>query len=231
MTLAFFNFIFLGVEYLYDNMMAYVNDAEGVVLAESYILGASFWGFLLFPVLDKKITKSNKSIVSFIGALVGIICVFVIWQHGSYISILLCGCLLFVVLGIFGASVHYKISMVIEDKKHLAKSIGIAYAMGILLQFISNNLIVNDMIESIFLAVSLAVFVILLIKTEGYMPSNKENNINRREEEEDKGIKIKNPVVAEITIVGTVILMSCIFSTLNISVTYVHAGGSVDIGQ
>lgn len=32
-AIAFFNFIFLGSEYLFDNMMAYVTDAHGVVLA------------------------------------------------------------------------------------------------------------------------------------------------------------------------------------------------------
>ena len=51
-VLALFNFIFLGVEYLFDNMMTYVTDARGVVLAESYVLGASFFGFLFFPVIN-----------------------------------------------------------------------------------------------------------------------------------------------------------------------------------
>lgn len=229
-ALAFFNFVFLGAEYLYDNMMTYVTDAEGVVLAESYILGASFLGFLLFAVFDR-IIKSNKSIVSFAGALISIICIFSIWQHGSYVSILLNGCILFVVLGIFGGLVHYRMSIVIDDKKHLSRSIGIAYALGILLQFINNNLMVNDMVESVFLAVSLAVLVILLIKTEDYILLEDVNSINRKAAEEHRGYKIRSPLIAEITIIGTVILMSCIFSLLNVSVTYVHAGGSVDIGQ
>ncbi|MBO4982040.1 MAG: hypothetical protein J6C84_09125 [Lachnospiraceae bacterium] len=51
LAVALFNFIFLGTEYLFDNMMAYLVDSEGVVLAQSYILGASVLGFVLFGVL------------------------------------------------------------------------------------------------------------------------------------------------------------------------------------
>lgn len=230
-ALAFFNFIFLGAEYLFDNMMTYVTNAEGVVLAESYILGASFFGFLLFPVIDSKVKKRNGDIVSFIGALIGIICIFSIWQHGSYISMVVCGCVLFVVLGFFGSSVHYKISMIITDKKHLASYIGIAYALGILLQFICNNFVTNDIIETSLVAVSLAVLVVLLIQLEDELPIKKENVIESKDEGRNSEYEIKNPLVAVVTLTGMVVFMSCIFSTLNISVTYVHAEGGMDIGQ
>ena len=49
--LALFNFIFLGIEYLFDNMMKYVTDSKGVVIAQSYILGASVLGFIIFPFI------------------------------------------------------------------------------------------------------------------------------------------------------------------------------------
>ena len=32
--LALFNFVFLGTEYLFDNMMMYVSDAKGVVISQ-----------------------------------------------------------------------------------------------------------------------------------------------------------------------------------------------------
>ena len=41
LALAFFNFIFLGIEYQFDNMMALVTGPEQVVTAQGYILGAS----------------------------------------------------------------------------------------------------------------------------------------------------------------------------------------------
>lgn len=44
--LTLFNFVFLGTEYLFDNMMNLV-DSDGVVLVQNYILGASVLGFVL----------------------------------------------------------------------------------------------------------------------------------------------------------------------------------------
>lgn len=228
-AVAFLNFVFLGAEYMYDNMMAYIIDAKGVVLAESYILGASCIGFLCFPILDKVLKNSTRHIASFAGALLGIICIFVIGQHSSYVSILIPGCILFIILGVLGSSIHYKLSIVISNKGHLAKSIGIAYALGILIQFINNNLVRNDMAESIFISISLAVFVVLLIKTEDYISSDEASC--SKDDEENRKYVLKNRAIAGVSIICVVVLMSCIFSTLNISVTLVHADGSVDIGQ
>ena len=45
LMLGIFYFVFLGAEYYFDNMMAFVTDADGVVLAQSYILGSSVLGF------------------------------------------------------------------------------------------------------------------------------------------------------------------------------------------
>ncbi|MFR8426959.1 MAG: hypothetical protein ACLVCH_04450 [Roseburia inulinivorans] len=39
-ALALFNYVFLGAEYLFDNMMAFQTDSGGVVLAQSYVLGS-----------------------------------------------------------------------------------------------------------------------------------------------------------------------------------------------
>lgn len=228
-AMAFFNFVFLGAEYMYDNMMAYIVDAKGVVLAESYILGASCIGFLCFPFLDKILKSSTRYIVAFAGALLGIICIFVIGQRSSYVYILIPGCILFIILGVFGSSIHYKLSIIISNKGHLAKCIGIAYALGIFIQFINNNLVRNDMAESIFISISLAVFVVLLIKTEDYISSDEAPC--SKDDEENRKYVLKNRAIAGVSIIGVVVLMSCIFSTLNISVTLVHADGSVDIGQ
>ena len=52
-ALALFNYVFLGAEYLFDNMMAFQTDSSGVVLAQSYVLGISTMGFLLFGVFDE----------------------------------------------------------------------------------------------------------------------------------------------------------------------------------
>lgn len=88
LALAFFNFVFLGTEYLFDNMMALVTGPEQVVAAQGHILGSSVLGFLLYPAAASFIKEKLRQLFVFAGALAGIICIFVIWQHTSYGSIL-----------------------------------------------------------------------------------------------------------------------------------------------
>ena len=59
-ALALFNYVFLGAEYLFDNMMAFQTDSGGVVLAQSYVLGSSTVGFLLFGILDVNCGKEQR---------------------------------------------------------------------------------------------------------------------------------------------------------------------------
>lgn len=51
--LAIFFFVFLGMEYMFDNQMAFVTDSAGVVLAQNVVLGVSAVGFLLYPLLQR----------------------------------------------------------------------------------------------------------------------------------------------------------------------------------
>lgn len=44
-ALALFNYVFLGAEYLFDNMMAFQTDSGGVVLAQSYVRKQYGWFF------------------------------------------------------------------------------------------------------------------------------------------------------------------------------------------
>ena len=229
-SMALFNFIFLGTEYLYDNMMAYVTDAQGVVVAQSYMLGASVLGFLLFPVLAKQIKNKGWNFWGFAITVVVVICIFVIQQHMSWETILVAGLIAFCLMGVGGSAVCFLTTQIVEDKRHLAKHVGVAYALGIFLQFLNNNLVKNDMVESIVISISCAVFVVLLLKM-------KEENDSREEVEgEDckeniQEAKPANPTIAGISLILCVLLMTCIFSTLDNAVTLVHAAGSVDIGQ
>ena len=146
LALAFFNFIFLGIEYQFDNMAALVTGPEQVVTAQGYVLGASVLGFLLYPAMAsyRKIKEKLRQILVFAGALAGVICIFVIWQHTSYRAIVTAGCLCFILMGMAGSAVHYWLAQRAEQER-LARTVGISYAVGILLQFLNNNLIKNDM--------------------------------------------------------------------------------------
>ena len=220
LALAFFNFIFLGIEYQFDNMMALVTGPEQVVTAQGYILGTSVLGFLLYPAAASCIKEKFWQIVVFAGALAGVICVFVIWQHTSYGTILAAVCICFILIGMAGSAVHYYLPRAVASE-HLAKAIGISYAVGIFLQFLNNNLVKNDMAESVVLAVSAAVFSVLLL--------NAENGMIQAEKSSESTLEISEH--AGLWLILLVMLITCIFSTLDAAVTLRHAAGSADVGQ
>lgn len=156
LAIAVFNFVFLGNEYMYDNMMMYVIDAGGVVTAQNYILGVSVAGFLLFPVISCLIGKMHSNSrykysyagMSYISMLVmiimlatGIACIWVMSGHKSYIQIFIAGSILFIIMGAMGSAVHYNFAVTMKGRSGLTIAAGIAYAGGIILQFINNNLI------------------------------------------------------------------------------------------
>lgn len=225
-AIALFNFIFLGTEYLYDNMMAYVTDAQGVVVAQSYILGASVIGFLLFAGLQKKVLPTSWTPIGYAGAVSCVICIFVIQQHASYASILIAGLIVFCLMGIAGSAVCYLVTLIIENRKHLAKHVGVAYALGIFIQFINNNLVKSDLLQSVVIAVFFAAFVAIamLMRTEF---EQKADDLPKQESMS----AINKPKVAGVALILCVLLMTCIFSTLDNAVTLVHAAGEFDIGQ
>ena len=152
-AIALFNFIFLGSEYLLDNMMAYVTDAQVVVLAQSYILGASVIGFVLAPFIIRSVKETTGRVLLMAGAVIGVACIFIVQQPASYSMILIAGIILFVLLGVAGSWVHFVASRVIGNGRHLAKMMGIAYALGISIQFINNNFVKTDMAQSVILSV------------------------------------------------------------------------------
>lgn len=227
--LALFNFLFLGTEYLFDNMMARVTGSENVVLAQSYVLGASVIGFLLFPVLNRRIKIRANSILMFSASVISVICLFLIQQHMSYGSILISGCIVFILLGVGGSGIHYMAVCVLGKTSYLARTVGVAYAFGLLIQFLNNNLVNNDTIESVVLSVFLMIWVILIVRLVGdrTIGEGKQNEIK---EKKDMHV-LKHPLLAGVLLLIIVLLMTCIFATLDNVVTLFHAEGSVDIGQ
>lgn len=239
-VLAIFNYIFLGSEYLFDNMIRYATDSAGVVRAQNYVLGISVIGFLLFPCINRYFNQKMREIGLYLLSIAGIICIFVIQEHLSYRSMLLSGFLLYILYGIIGSAVHYYAAVSLSAEKGLAKTVGFGYAFGLLLQFISNNLIHNSTIESVTLSAFLAGMVLLVrrlrlecsrgkAETENF--GIEADNADIQVEVQAKRRSLRHPMLAAMLLISIVVLMTCIFSSLDNAVTLVHAGGSVDIGQ
>lgn len=75
------------------------------------------------------------------------------------------GMVLFLLLGVFGSAVHYLAAVTIDGDNALARLAGIAYALGILLQYANNNLVNLEVAEAAFLSVFLAALSLLVIRT------------------------------------------------------------------
>lgn len=235
-VLAIFNYIFLGSEYLFDNMIRYATDSAGVVRAQNYVLGISVIGFLLFPCINRYFNQKMREIGLYLLPIAGIICIFVIQEHLSYQSMLLSGFLLYILYGMIGSAVHYYAAVSHATEKGLAQTVGFGYAFGLLLQFISNNLIHNSTVESVALSVFLAAMVLLVRRlslecSRGVVGAEASGTDSDTDIRKNNRRSLRHPMLAALLLISIVVLMTCIFSSLDNAVTLVHAGGSVDIGQ
>lgn len=217
MQMGLFTFLFLGAEYLYVDVLSqiFTND-KTVVLAQNYALGASTIGFLLYPLIHRLLSDHSKKI----GLLfVGIVSIIGLILMSSLFTFVI-GLILFLFLGIIGSCVYHQSMCMMETDQYLARIVGISYAFGIMIQFISNNLIHAELIQSILLAISLFILIVLLVKN-----SLLDIQMIEKEKQDRKSNKVG------IILIILIALMTCMFSTLDNAVTLVHAGGHMDIGQ
>ena len=227
LLIGIFTFVFLGAEYLFVNMISLSVTEGKTVIAQNYALGASAVGFILYPAMERWVGRRYKSALTFILALGAIICTFIVQQHISYAATMAAGMMLFLLLGVFGSAVHYLAAVTIDGDKVLARLAGIAYALGILLQYANNNLVNLEVAEAAFLSVFLAALSLLVIRT-------RQANRSRIEMSETAAVSSKpaedisltrKKRTAGVMLALLVVLMACVFS-----VTLRHAGGT-DIGQ
>lgn len=244
-SLALFYFVFLCSEYMFDNRMAVFTDSNGVVMAQSFILGSSVPGFLSYYFIDRICDKKsfNKKIIPCISGALSLICMIGIYLTDSYAGELLFGIILFIVLGYFGSLVHTQAALAV---KHLDDGLngitqlaGISYGIGILLQLVHNNLIADGVCQVIFLVAAMIILTVScacsLCEACGYLSSDGVASVeNTDTESADKGCAEGDkhaPKKLGIILILIVFVMTFVFATLDNAVTLVHAAGSVDIGQ
>lgn len=241
--LALFNYIFLGTEYLFDNIVGDIKP-QSVVTAQSYILGASVLGFLFFAIIKKYINKKLKY-----GLLSAFIVVetllFALMEYSeSYGFVVITGCVMFALFGVMGSAVYYIASVYLKSNRNVASTIGLAYGLGIMFQFGDNNIVASKISRLIIFAIVLVVWIAIILNL--YLEENAEsqNEKSRKvkyEKTESKNIECKNTAsinaeyknsrITAIVLIITIMLMACIFSTLDNIVTYYHSKGIMDIGQ
>ena len=231
LLLSVFTFLFLGAEYLYVNMISLTAGEEKTVIAQNYALGISAVGFLLYPLFHRLLKRRVQIVGLFILALAASVCNFLVQKHVSYSSTLLSGMALFLFLGILGSAAHYLFFKLARDRTHLARMVGVSYALGIFLQFLNNNLVDLETAEALILSLFALVALALLLKAERLCrQENAEAEELQSPAIEDDGKGTRKKIAAGGLLALLVILMACIFSTLDNAVTMHHAAGT-DIGQ
>lgn len=241
--LALFNYIFLGTEYLFDNIVGDIKP-QSVVTAQSYILGASVLGFLFFAIIKKYINKKLKYGL-FSAFIVVETLLFALMEYSeSYGFVVITGCVMFALFGVMGSAVYYITSVYLKSNRNVASTIGLAYGPGIMFQFGDNNIVASKITRLIIFAIVLVVWIAIILNL--YLEENAEsqNEKSRKvkyEKTESKNIECKNTAsknaeyknsrITAIVLIITIMLMACIFSTLDNIVTYYHSKGIMDIGQ
>ena len=241
--LALFNYIFLGTEYLFDNIVGDIKP-QSVVIAQSYILGASVLGFLFFAIIKKYINKKLKYGL-FSAFIVVETLLFALMEYSeSYGFVVITGSVMFALFGVMGSAVYYIASVYLKSNRNVASTIGLAYGLGIMFQFGDNNIVASKIARLIIFAIVLVVWIAIILNL--YLEENAEsqNEKSRKvkyEKTESKNIECKNTAsknaeyknsrITAIVLIITIMLMACIFSTLDNIVTYYHSKGIMDIGQ
>ena len=210
-------------------------DEHSAVLAQNYALGVSVVGFFLYPFFNRCFKKQVKQICIAALAIVAVCCVLLMEQRLTYDLILFPGMGTFLILGLFGGATYHLAASMIETDRYLARQVGIAYAMSILLQFANNNLVHSDLIEMVILSIFLLGLVVLLVKTEQTLDvpvSSAGGTIEGGAVTTGKfAAHRSNEAITGVLLALLVALMACIFSTLDNAVTLEHAAGKTDIGQ
>ena len=234
LLMGLFTFLFLGAEYLYVDVLSRMVSEDKTVLAQNYALGVSAAGFLLYPLLNRFCKSRLKAACSAIISLTSVLCIALICMSTAYTATFIAGLVLFLLLGLFGGAVFYISMRMMKTDRYLARTVGISYALGILLQFANNNLVRSEIVGAIILSVFLMLLVWLMIKNDHiYCEIGSQKVEVSSDEEKSKGNTgepTKGSIVG-ILMIMLVVLMTCIFSTLDNAVTLVHAIGTVDIGQ
>ena len=232
--MGLFTFLFLGAEYLYVDVLSRMVSEDKTVLAQNYALGVSAAGFLLYPLFHRFCKKRLKIIISAVISLASILCIALICTGTAYTMTFIMGLVLFLLLGLSGSAVFYVSMRMMKTDRYLARTVGISYALGIMLQFANNNLVRSETAEAIILSVFLLLLVWMLIKNDQIYCKQDEQVTDAPPNEErskDSTEKTKKGSIVGILMVLLVVLMTFIFSTLDNAVTLAHANGTMDIGQ
>ena len=224
LALALFTFAFLAAEFRFDINVGLLAGAERVVIAQGFILGASVLGFIGYAPLLGLAQRKGHSLAVVNAAAVPIVIVGLtqIQFPTAPLALEILGCVAFFGLGLLGAATHHAFSLAFQDDPKLATGAGAAYAAGILMQFAVNLLNCGGIAELVVLGAAT-----IAISALGAVPQETAESPNSR----------INPFVEPSHAlakqacwsIALVMILACLFSTLDNVVTLSNAHGTIAV--
>lgn len=241
-ALALFSFVFLGSEFCFDICIeAFVSSAD-VVWAQNIGLGISAVGFIAFGLFARNASSNHLQALTVLGALAACLCLILVKQASSETVVRIAGYAAFFLLGGGGAAAHWLVAQALANDTALARTVGIAYACGILLQFINNQFVPAGLAETLVLCLGCITLtaIVLTMKAPGETKATDANkSISTARHTTSKPTTApspaatmppcKQPLRSALWTIALVMLLACLFSTLDNVVTIANAQGTVSV--
>ena len=223
LALALFTFAFLAAEFRFDVNVGLLSGAERVVIAQGFILGASVLGFIGYAPLLGLAQRKGHSLAA-VNAAVPIVIVGLIQIQfpTTPLALEILGCVVFFGLGMLGAAAHRAFALAFQDDPKLATGAGAAYAAGILLQFALNLLDCGGIVELIILGAA-TIIISSLSAAPQVADENPSSTINPFTE--PSHVLAKQACWS----IALVMILACLFSTLDNVVTFSNAHGTIAV--
>lgn len=223
LALALFTFAFLSAEFRFDINVGLLAGAERVVIAQGFILGASVIGFIGYaPLLSLAQRKGQAQAVVSAAVPIAIMGLAQIQFPTGPLALEILGCVAFLGLGLLGAVAHHTFALAFQDDPKLATGAGAAYAAGILMQFAINLLDCGGIVELIILGAA-TIVIAALSAARQEASDNPSDDVNPFTEPSHALAKQACWSIA------LVMILACLFSTLDDVVTFSNAHGTIAV--
>lgn len=223
LALALFTFAFLAAEFRFDINVGLLAGAERVVLAQGFILGASVIGFIGYaPLLPLARRKGQPQAAANAAVPIAIVGLTQIQVPTDTLALEILGCVAFYGLGMLGAAAHHAFALAFQDDPKLATGAGAAYAAGILLQFAVNLLDCGGIAELIVLgAATIAISALCGVPQKTTAGSG---DVANPFAEPSHALAMQS-----YWSIALVMILACLFSTLDNVVTFSNAHGTIAV--
>ena len=224
-ALALFTYIFLTAEFRFDIRIGTLAGAGSVVVAQGLILGASVIGFVGTAPLARRLGPSTPRYGAIVAATVTAVGVVGIETTPTANTLQAIGCLTFLALGVLGAAAYLAFARAFEGDPCLATGDGTSYAGGILLQFATNLVVAAGAIEALVLLIATVALAACTVRDS---EKGARDTIATTAPSNNPAAQ-PQPLGRALWTVALIVILACMFSTLDNVVTLSNAHGTIAV--